>query len=93
MAVGVVFEEGEVGLDDDDEDVAGAVLEVVVVVVFLLPSPSLALVSFLVLLLDCIGTTEGLIVCCERSFFLFLSGGAEGDMFRTTLRTTRFKIA
>ena len=65
VAEGVVFEEGQVGLDDDDEDVAGAVLEVVGVVVFLLPSPSLFLVSFLVLLLDCIGTAEGLIVCCE----------------------------
>jgi hypothetical protein len=62
IAVGVVFEEGEVGLDDDDEDVAGAVLEVVVVVVFFLPPPSLLLASFLVVLLDCIGTTEGLIV-------------------------------
>ena len=59
MAVGVVFEEGEVGLDDD---VAGTVLEVVVVVVFFLPPPSLLLASFLVVLLDCIGTTEGLIV-------------------------------
>ena len=62
VAVGVVFEEGEVGLDDDDEDVAGAVLEVVGVVVYFLPSPSLVLVFFLVVLLDCIGTTEGLVV-------------------------------
>jgi len=63
VAVGVDFEEGEVaGLDDADEDDAGAVLEVVVVVVFFLPSPSLLLASFLVVLLDCIGTTEGLIV-------------------------------
>ena len=61
-AVGVGFEEGEVGSDDDDEDVAGAVLEVVGVVVYFLPSPSLVLVFFLVVLLDCIGTTEGLIV-------------------------------
>jgi hypothetical protein len=36
VAVGVVFEEGEVGLDDD---VAGTVLEVVVVVVVFLPPP------------------------------------------------------
>ena len=54
-AVGMVFEEGEAaGLDDD---VAGSVLEVVVVVVGgFLPSPSLLLVFFLVVLLDCIGT-------------------------------------
>jgi hypothetical protein len=63
VAVGVVFEEGEAaGLVDDVEDVAGAVIEVVGVVVFFLPSPSLLLVPFLVLLLDCIGTAEGLIV-------------------------------
>ena len=61
-AVGVGFEEGEVGSDDDDEDVAGAVLEVVGVVVYFLPSPPLLLVFLLVVLLDCIGTTEGLIV-------------------------------
>ena len=60
VAVGVVFEEGEVGLDDDDEDVAGAVLEVVGVVVYFLPSSSLVLVFFLVVLLDCIGTIERL---------------------------------
>jgi len=59
VAVGVDFEEGEVGLDDD---VAGTVLEVVVVVVFFLPSPSLLLVSFLVVLLECIDTAEGLSV-------------------------------
>ena len=59
VAVGVDFEEGEVGLDDD---VAGTVLEVVVVVVFFLPSPSLLLASFLVVLLDCIDTAEGLSV-------------------------------
>ena len=59
VAVGVVFEEGEVGLDDDD---AGTVLEVVVVVVVFLPSPSLVLVFFLVVLLDCIDTTEELTV-------------------------------
>ena len=66
VAVGVVFEEGEVGLDDDDEDVVESVLEAVVVVVSFLPSPSLLLVSFSVVLLDCIDTTEGLTVL--RSF-------------------------
>ena len=59
VAVRVVFEEGEVGLDDD---VAGTVLEVGVVVESFLPSPSLLLVSFSVVLLDCIDTTEGLTV-------------------------------
>ena len=63
VAVGVVFEEGEVsGMEEVDEDVDGSVLEMVVVVVCCLPSPSLLLVSFSVGLLDCIGTTEGLIV-------------------------------
>jgi len=57
-AVGVGFEEGEVASDDD---VAGSVFAVEVVVVFSLPSPSLLLASFLVVLLDCIGTTEGLV--------------------------------
>jgi hypothetical protein len=60
VAVGVVFEEGEViGLEEDDDR---SVVEVVFVVVLFLPSPSLLLVSFLVVLLDCIDTTEGLIV-------------------------------
>ena len=45
-----------------DDDVDGSVLDVVVVVVFGLPSLPLPLVSFSVVLLDCIGTTEGLIV-------------------------------
>ena len=53
----LVFEEGEVsGLVEEDDD-RSSVLEVVVVVVvvvFFLPSPSLPLVSFLVVLLDCI---------------------------------------
>ena len=54
MAVGLVFEEGEVsGLVEEDDD-RSSVLEVVVVVVFFLPSPSLPLVSFSVVLLDCI---------------------------------------
>ena len=54
IAVGVIFEEGEVsGLVEEDDDRA-SVLEVVVVVVFLLPPPSLPLVSFSVALLDCI---------------------------------------
>ena len=52
VAVVLVFEEGD----------RSSVLEVVVVVVFFLPSPSLLLVAFLVVLLDCIGTTEGLTV-------------------------------
>ena len=54
VAVGVVFEEGEMsGLVEDDEG-AGSGFEVVVVVVFFLPSPSLGLVAFSVVLLDCI---------------------------------------
>ncbi len=63
VAVGVFFEEGKVsGMEEADDDVDGSVLDVVVVVVFGLPSPSLPLVFFSVVLLDCIGTTEGLIV-------------------------------
>jgi hypothetical protein len=58
VAVGVVFEEGKVsGMEEADDDVDGSVLDVVVVVVFGLPSPSLLLVSFSEVLLDCIGTT------------------------------------
>ena len=54
VAVGVVFEEGELsGLVEEDDD-RSSVLEVVVVVVFFLSSPSLPLVSLLVALLDCI---------------------------------------
>jgi hypothetical protein len=54
VAVGVVFEEGEVGLDDD---VAGTVLEVVVVVVvFLPPSP----IFLSVVLLDIYTELNGL---------------------------------
>ena len=53
VPVGVVFEEGEMsGLVEDDD--RSSVVEVVVVVVFFLPSPSLLLVSFLTVLLDCI---------------------------------------
>ena len=53
VAVGVVFEEGELsGLVEDDD--RSSVLEVVVVVDFFLPSPSWLLVSFLVVVLDCI---------------------------------------
>ena len=61
VAVGVVFEAGEVSglvLDVDDDRSS---VEVVVVVVFFLPSPSLLLVVLLVVSSDCIGT-EGLIV-------------------------------
>ena len=58
----LVFEEGKLsGLVEEDDD-RSSVLEVVVVEVSFLPSPSLLLASFLVVLLDCIGTTEGLIV-------------------------------
>ena len=54
VAVGVVFEEGEVsGLEDDDVD--GSMFEPVAVVVCFLPSP-LFFVLLLVLLLDFIGT-------------------------------------
>ena len=52
VAVVLVFEEGEVfGLVDDDRS---SVVEVVVVVFFFLPSPSLPLAAFFVVLLDCI---------------------------------------
>ena len=56
----VVFLEGEeagVVEDDDPDDDGWSVFAVVVVVVSFLPSPSLPLVSSLVVLLDCIGTT------------------------------------
>jgi len=53
---GLVFEEGEMsGLVEEDDD-RSSVVEVVVVVVLFLPSPSLLLVSFSVVLLDCIGS-------------------------------------
>ena len=60
VAVGVVFEEGETGETKADDDDDRSVFEVVVVVVSVLPSPSLLLASLSVVLLDCIGTTEGL---------------------------------
>ena len=59
------------------EDVGGGVFEVGVVVVFFLPSPSLLLVFLLVVLLDCIGTTEGLSFVGLLQFFRPI-----GDMFR-----------
>ena len=53
MAVGVVFEEGEVsGMEEADDDVDGMVLEVVVVVVvvvFGLPSPPFFLLLLVLL--------------------------------------------
>ena len=53
-AVVLLFEEGEVsGLVMEDDDRL-SVVEVVVVVVVFLPSPSLLLVSFFVVVLDCI---------------------------------------
>ena len=64
VPVRVVFEEGEVsGTEEVDDDIDGSVLDVVVVVVFGLPSPSLLLVSFSVVLLDCIDSIlEGTVV-------------------------------
>jgi hypothetical protein len=65
VAVGVVFEEGELsGLEEDDAD--GSVFEVVavvVVVVFWLPPSSFFLLLLLLLLLDFIVTIEGLLFC------------------------------
>ena len=56
MAMVLFFEEGEVfGLVKEDDD-RSSVVEVVVVVFFFVPSPSLLLVSFSVVLLDCIGS-------------------------------------
>ena len=70
VAVVLVFEEGEVsGLVEDDDD--RSVLEVVVVVVSFLPSPSLLLVSFLVVLLGCIDTTQRGWSCSEPFFVSF----------------------
>ena len=67
VAVGVVFEEGELsGLEEPDDAVDGSVFEVVavvVVVVFWLPPSSFFLLLLLVLLLDFIVTIEGLLFC------------------------------
>ena len=54
VAVVLVFEEGEVSGLVLEDDVRSSVVEVVVVVVLFLPSPSLLLVSFFVVVLDCI---------------------------------------
>ena len=55
--MGVVFEEGEMAVDDDDDR---SVFEVVVVVVSFLASPSasLLLASFLAVVLGCIDIGE-----------------------------------
>ena len=66
VAVVLVFEEGEAKAAGLDDDVAGSVLEVVDIVVVFLPSRSLLLVLFLVVLLDCASTY------CSR--FLFVVG-------------------
>ena len=68
VAVGVVFEEGEAGLDDDD---GGSVFEVVVVVACCLPSPPFFFFFFFLVLLDSI--VEGRwglpgLVCCDVLF-------------------------
>jgi hypothetical protein len=61
VAVVLVFEE-VFGLVEEDDD-RSSVVEVVVVVVLFLPSPSLLLVSFSVVLLDCIDSIlEGSVV-------------------------------
>jgi hypothetical protein len=65
VAVVLFFVEGDPGLEDDDR----SVFEGVVVVVSFLLSPSLLLVSFLAVLLDCIGTTEGSSLFCARAFW------------------------
>ena len=83
VAVVLVFEEGEVlGLVCGDDD-RSSVVEVGVVVVFFLPSPSLLLVSFLVVLLDCIDSIYGCgwawavgLVDVNVVFLLCLSRGA-----------------
>ena len=70
--MGVFFEEGEMGEMAADDDDDRSVFEVVVVVVSVLPSPSLLLASLLVVLLDCIGTTEGLTCSDPLAFWLLL---------------------
>ena len=73
VAVGVVFEEGEVlGMEEADDDVDGMVLEVVVVVVvvvFGLPSPPFFLL--LVVLLGFIGA----IIYWLQQLFINISRG------------------
>jgi hypothetical protein len=60
VAVVLVFEEGEVsGLVEEDDD-RSSVFEVVVVVDFFLPSPSSLVLSFLLVLLDSIGSIKRL---------------------------------
>ena len=66
VAVVLFFVEGDPGLVEDDDR---SVFEGVVVVVSFLLSPSLLLVSFLAVLLDCIGTTEGSSLFCARAFW------------------------
>ena len=75
-AVGVVFEEGEMGgmaADDDDDP---SVFEVVVVVVSFLASPSasLLLASFLAVLLGCIDMGEKVGRVHVRAFFCISLG-------------------
>ena len=87
VAVGMVFEEGEVaGLVDDDDDRSSVVevVVVVVVVVFFLPPSSFLLFVLLQLLLDCIGTTEGWSCPGGRVVYLFFCQEVEGNMFRRT---------
>jgi hypothetical protein len=60
VAVVLVFEEGGVfGLVEEDDD-RSSVFEVVVVVDFFLPSPSSLVLSFLLVLLDSIGSIKRL---------------------------------
>jgi hypothetical protein len=67
VAVGVVFEEGEIsGLVEDDDR---SVLEVVVVVFFFLPSPSLLLASFLLDFIDTIVTGCSSLMVLMVSFY------------------------
>jgi hypothetical protein len=75
VAVVLFFEEGEViGLmeDDDRSSVFEPVFEVVVGVVFFLPSPSLPLVAFFVVLLDCIDSIRGGDCVLRRSFLIYI---------------------
>ena len=61
VAVVLVFEEGKLsGLEEDDD--RSSVVEVVVVVVSFLPSPSLMLVSFSAVVLDCIWHNRGVVL-------------------------------